>query len=65
MSISFDASRLAMHQRRKRTNRIALALAMAAMGFGVFWLIWILVETARRRRRPKAVAWPMRSSARC
>jgi phosphate transport system permease protein len=47
MSMSFDASRLAMHQRRKRTNRIALALAMAAMVFGVFWLIWILVETAR------------------
>ena len=47
MSLSFDAGRLAMHQRRKRTNRIALALAMAAMVFGVFWLVWILVETTR------------------
>jgi len=47
MSLSFDAGRLAMHRRRKRTNRIALALAMAAMVFGVFWLVWILIETAR------------------
>ncbi len=47
MSMSFDASRLAMHRRRKRTNRIALALAMAAMIFGVFWLVWILYETVR------------------
>jgi len=42
-----DASRLAMHRARKRTNRIALALALAAMAFGVFWLVWILVETVR------------------
>ncbi|MFT3955275.1 MAG: phosphate ABC transporter permease PstA [Piscinibacter sp.] len=41
----FDASRLAMHRARKRTNRIALALSLAAMAFGVFWLVWILVET--------------------
>jgi phosphate transport system permease protein len=48
MSVSaLDASRLAMHRARKRTNRIALALALAAMAFGVFWLIWILVETVR------------------
>ena len=43
----FDASRLAMHRSRKRTNRIALALSLAAMAFGVFWLVWILVETVR------------------
>jgi phosphate transport system permease protein len=43
----FDASRLAMHRRRKRVNRIALALSLAAMAFGVFWLVWILVETVR------------------
>jgi phosphate transport system permease protein len=48
MSIAnFDASRLAMHRRRKRLNGIALALSLAAMAFGVFWLIWILVETVR------------------
>jgi len=33
--------------RRKRTNRIALALSLAAMAFGVFWLVWILFETVR------------------
>ena len=42
-----DASRMAMHRSRKRVNRIALALSLAAMAFGVFWLIWILVETVR------------------
>lgn len=42
-----SAGRLKMHQRRKRINAIALALSLAAMAFGVFWLIWILVETVR------------------
>ncbi|NKE68017.1 phosphate ABC transporter permease PstA [Ramlibacter sp. RBP-2] len=32
---------------RKRVNTVALALALAAMAFGVFWLIWILWETVR------------------
>ena len=36
-----------MHRARKRTNLVALALSLAAMAFGVFWLIWILVETVR------------------
>jgi phosphate transport system permease protein len=40
-----DAERLALHRARKRTNVIALTLSLAAMAFGVFWLIWILVET--------------------
>ncbi len=38
---------MALHQRRKTVNAIALTLALAAMAFGVFWLIWILVETIR------------------
>jgi phosphate transport system permease protein len=42
-----DTSRLALHRRRKRVNIIALTLALAAMAFGLFWLIWILVETVR------------------
>ena len=33
--------------RRKRVNAIALTLSLAAMAFGVFWLVWILVETVR------------------
>ncbi len=40
-------SREAMYARRKRTNGIALALSLAAMAFGVFWLVWILWETVR------------------
>jgi phosphate transport system permease protein len=43
----FDSARLAKHQSRKRINRVALALSLAAMAFGVFWLVWILVETVR------------------
>ena len=38
---------MAMHQRRKRINTVALALSFGAMAFGVFWLIWILIETFR------------------
>lgn len=75
----FDAARLAKHQSRKRTNRIALALSLAAMAFGVFWLVWILVETVRlgiggivlatfteMTPPPQArrAAWPTRSSDR-
>jgi phosphate transport system permease protein len=44
---TLDAKRLAMHAKRKRTNAIALTLSLGAMAFGVFWLIWILVETVR------------------
>jgi phosphate transport system permease protein len=33
--------------RRKRVNKVALALSLAAMAFGVFWLVWILFETVR------------------
>ncbi len=46
-SVKLDAGRLAMHARRKRINVIALTLSLAAMGFGMFWLFWILFETVR------------------
>ena len=39
--------RLAKFARRKRVNRIALTLSLAAMAFGLFWLFWILWETVR------------------
>ncbi|MBK0393592.1 phosphate ABC transporter permease PstA [Ramlibacter algicola] len=32
---------------RKRVNAIALSLSLAAMAFGIFWLVWILWETVR------------------
>ncbi|NUZ07746.1 phosphate ABC transporter permease PstA [Piscinibacter koreensis] len=44
---SLGAERMRMHARRKRVNVIALTLALLAMAFGLFWLIWILVETVR------------------
>ncbi|MCX2861937.1 phosphate ABC transporter permease PstA [Paucibacter sp. PLA-PC-4] len=44
---ALDAKRLAMHTKRKRVNVIALVLSLAAMAFGLFWLMWILFETVR------------------
>src|SRR5262245_40129667 len=46
-ALTFDASKLALHSKRKRTNAVALTLSLGAMAFGVFWLIWILFETLR------------------
>jgi phosphate transport system permease protein len=40
-------TRQAKFASRKRVNQIALTLSLAAMMFGVFWLIWILWETLR------------------
>ncbi len=36
-----------MFARRKRVNQVALALSLAAMAFGLVWLIWILWDTVR------------------
>jgi phosphate transport system permease protein len=46
-AFALDAGRQSLHSRRKVVNVIALALALGAMAFGVFWLVWILVETVR------------------
>jgi phosphate transport system permease protein len=40
-----DPRRMELHRKRKLVNVIALSLALGAMAFGVFWLIWILIET--------------------
>jgi phosphate transport system permease protein len=42
-----EAARRRLHARRKHTNVIALTLALLAMAFGLFWLVWILIETVR------------------
>ncbi len=42
-----DAARTRMHHKRKRINAVALTLSLLAMGFGLFWLAWILFETFR------------------
>jgi len=44
---AISAGRMAMHRKRKRVNMIALTLSLAAMSFGLVWLIWILFETVR------------------
>ncbi len=44
---ALHSQRVAMHARRKRVNAIALTLSLAAMAFGLVWLIWILFETIR------------------
>ena len=44
---SAESARLAKHRRRKAVNAVALTLSMMAMAFGLFWLIWILIETVR------------------
>jgi phosphate transport system permease protein len=46
-ALAFDESKLTLHRKRKRLNAVALTLSLAAMAFGVFWLIWILFETLR------------------
>ena len=45
MSASPRDVRLAKFAQRKRVNRLALTLSLAAMAFGLFWLFWILWET--------------------
>jgi len=40
-----DDERRAIYAHRKRLNLVALTLSLAAMAFGLFWLIWILFET--------------------
>jgi phosphate transport system permease protein len=47
MSAELHLQRMRMHASRKRINVIALTLSLAAMAFGLVWLIWILFETVR------------------
>jgi len=42
---ALNESRQARFASRKRVNTIALALSLAAMAFGVFFLVWILWQT--------------------
>ncbi len=45
--VTLDARRMSLHRKRKLINAVSLTLALGAMAFGLFWLIWILVETVR------------------
>ena len=44
---ALNAERVRMHAKRKRVNAIALTLSLAALAFGLVWLVWILFETVR------------------
>ena len=44
---ALSVARRGRHRARQRVNAIALTLSMLAMGFGLFWLAWILFETIR------------------
>jgi phosphate transport system permease protein len=46
-ALAFDARKLALHRARRRTNALALTLSLAAMAFGLLWLVWILWDTLR------------------
>ena len=46
-TVALNARRMSLHRRRKLVNTLALGLSLAAMAFGLIWLIWILVETVR------------------
>jgi phosphate transport system permease protein len=42
IEVSSSDYRLPLHRRRKLINRVAIALSLIAMAFGLVWLIWIL-----------------------
>lgn len=42
-----DATRERLQRRRRGKNAIALTLSLAAMAFGLLWLVWILFTTLR------------------
>ncbi|MEX3526553.1 MAG: phosphate ABC transporter permease PstA [Burkholderia sp.] len=44
---ALEAIRSRLQARRKRTNALALTLSLAAMAFGLIWLVWILYTTLR------------------
>ncbi|VXC26533.1 phosphate transporter subunit; membrane component of ABC superfamily [Burkholderia sp. 8Y] len=41
------ATRAKLQRRRRGTNAIALTLSLAAMAFGLLWLVWILFTTLK------------------
>lgn len=47
MNAELKLMRARRHRTRKYINFIALFLSLAAMAFGLVWLIWILAETVR------------------
>ncbi len=44
---ALEAMRARLQGRRRRTNAVALTMSLAAMAFGLVWLVWILYTTLR------------------
>jgi phosphate transport system permease protein len=44
---ALEAMRVKLQGRRRIKNAIALTLSLAAMAFGLIWLVWILYTTLR------------------
>jgi phosphate transport system permease protein len=42
---ALEQTRMARYAQRRLVNRVALMLSLMAMAFGLFWLVWILIET--------------------
>ena len=42
-----QATRMKLQSRRRATNALALTLSLAAMAFGLIWLVWILYTTLK------------------
>ncbi|SAK69192.1 phosphate transporter permease subunit PtsA [Caballeronia temeraria] len=42
-----EATRQKLQRRRRGTNAVALTLSLAAMAFGLIWLVWILFTTLK------------------
>ncbi|BAN23681.1 phosphate ABC transporter permease PstA [Caballeronia insecticola] len=42
-----EATRVKLQRRRRGTNAVALTLSLAAMAFGLLWLVWILFTTLK------------------
>jgi phosphate transport system permease protein len=47
VSRQMQQQRIAKFRARKTINALAISLSLAAMAFGLFWLMWILFETVR------------------
>ncbi|AWI53622.1 phosphate ABC transporter permease PtsA [Aquabacterium olei] len=47
MTAELQRMRASRYASRKLVNMLALTLSLAAMAFGLVWLIWILIETVR------------------
>ncbi|SAL17305.1 phosphate transporter permease subunit PtsA [Caballeronia choica] len=42
-----EATRIMLQRRRRGKNALALAMSLAAMAFGLLWLVWILFTTLK------------------